>query len=322
MKKITLLVAVVFAFGIIAPVLAENISTDRGTVSINKTVLNVSNKEIKAQYQAAKADYGAAKGRYAAAKEEYNAAKRDYAAAKTDWNSAKKAFLENRNNINATKIMLERGKSYLLKIVDNRIRHLELVRSKVEAMAVLSDAEKAKITSELNIEIDLLAALKPEINAVTTKQGLKDVSEKIKAEWKNSRRGIERAAGWILAAREDRLAESAKNVSALLKTKIEALNASGKDTSELERILADFDAKIASANEDIAAAREKFKAAGNATTADEKERLIKEGKELLESAHKKIKDAHDSLKESIKNIRIALKEQRKEARENRTENEE
>lgn len=303
MKKFALIIAIIFAVGIIGPAFAENISENAGTIA-NKRQM------IKEQYQEKKMQYAEVKERYVEAKEKY-------ASAKNNWESARKAFLEKRNDTSATAAMIEKGKTYLTNTVDNRIKHLEFIKSKVENMSVLSDAEKSSIIAELNANIAAFEAFKPEIAAVTTKEGLKAVAEKIKKEWINSRRGVERAAGHVLAVRELKLVEFAEKVSSELKGRIEKAKAAGKDTSAYDGVLSEFDAKIDSAKQDIESARAKFAAAGDSSTSAEKETLIKEGKELLKSANEKIREAHKLLKDAAKNAVSKIKEMRKEEKEAR-----
>lgn len=306
MKKFALILAVIFAVGIIAPAFAEN-------TSANGRILPVANNE---RVQALQEKYRNTQAQYLAAKQQYLAVKENYISAKEDWASARKTFLEKRNDTNATAAMIEKGKTYLTNTVDNRIAHFELIKSKVENMSVLSDAEKSSIIAELNANIAAFEAFKPEIAAVTTKEGLKAVAEKIKTEWINSRRGVERAAGIILSAREAHLTVLAEKASSELKTRIDKAKAAGKDTSAYDAVLSEFDARIASAKQDIDAAREKFDAAASASTNDEKEALIKEGKDLLKSAHENITEAHRLLKNAVKNAASKIKEMRKEQKGN------
>jgi|GEM_PF-742419 len=294
MKKITLVLAIIFAIGIIAPAFAENNSASNN------------------QVQALQEKYRNIQAQYSAAKQQYQAAKENYASAKDDWESAKKAFQENRNNTNATANMIENGKTYLTRTVDNRIAHFKLIKSKVENMSVLSDTEKSSIVAELDANIATFEAFKPEIAAVTTKEGLKAVAAKIKNEWITSQRGVERAAGLVLSAKGSKLIELAEKVSVRAKTGLGKLKSSGKDTSAYDEIISEFDAKIAAAKSDIEEANAKFTAAGNASTADEKKVLINDGKDLLKHANEKIKEAHKLLKEGVKNMREKVKEARKE----------
>lgn len=295
MKKIALLLAVIFAVGIIAPAFAENNPT-----AANKQTLQEKYRNAQAQY--------------AAAKQQYQAAKENYASAKSNWESARKTWQENRNNTNATAALIEKGKAYLTRTVDNRIAHFELVKSKAENMSVLSDAEKSNITAELDANIATFEAFKPEIAAATTKDGLKAVAAKIKDAWTTSQRGIDRAAGQAAAAKESKLAELAENVSKQAKTKLEKIKASGKDTSARDAALLEFDAKIAAAKQDIEAAKEKFTAVGSASTKEDKAKLISEGKDLLKSAHEAIKEAQQILKNAAKKAASNTKDVRNQNR--------
>jgi len=87
-------------------------------------------------------------------------------------------------------------------------------------MNVLTDAEKSSITAELDASIASFEAFKAGNSGSHHKEGLKSVAAEIKEEWINSRRGVERAAGLVLAAKEAKLAELAEKVSAQAKTRL------------------------------------------------------------------------------------------------------
>ena len=84
--------------------------------------------------------------------------------------------------------IVERGKSYLLKQVDNRIGQLGPFKDKVEKTENLSDSDREDLVSEIDNSISTFEALKPEIIQSESKEEIKAVADKIKEAWLASRK--------------------------------------------------------------------------------------------------------------------------------------
>lgn len=197
-------------------------------------------------------------------------------------------------------VMIAKGKSYLLTQVDNRLINLGKFKSEVENIIGPSDQERKSLVSELNAEMEMFVALKPDIHKSETKEDVKAVAEKFKAEWLKSRISVERAEKQILAAKENQLISDADTASAGIQKRIEILKASGKDTKANEKLLAEYGKKIASAKQDVESANQKTVAVANAATDEEKNKLLKDRELLSKSAHDNIKEAYMLLKEEAR----------------------
>jgi uncharacterized protein YqeY len=235
-----------------------------------------------------------------AVQEKNLAAEEQSATAKGDSFTAGKAFGEKKGSLDSMETMVGRGKNYLLTQVNNRLNQLRPFRTRIENITTLSDSERKSLVSELSAEIDMFEAFKPEINRSATKQDIRNVADKIKAEWIKSRLTVARAEGQILAEKENQLISDADAASLSIQKRIDALKASGKNTKAHEQLLSAYDQKIASAKQDIASAKEKSGAAASASTEDEKEKLIKGKDLLLKSGHDSIKDAYKLLTEAAR----------------------
>jgi len=225
-----------------------------------------------------------------------------HASAKADSFTAGRAFGTEKASLDDREAMVGRGKQYLLTQVDNRLKLLDPFRTRVKNITTLSDSERKILVSELNAEIDTFQAFKPEINRSATKQDIRNVADKIKAEWIKSRFTVERAEGQILATtKENKLLSEADATSLDIQKRIHALKASGKNTKAQEGLLTAYSEKIASARLHLKSAKEQFNAAGSAPE-NEKEKLIN-GKVVS------VKNAQDDLKDAYK---LLAKEARQE----------
>lgn len=211
--------------------------------------------------------------------------------------SVGKILGEEQGNINPTKAMVHRGKMYLLKQVDNRIGQLAPFKDRIEKITTLNESDRKSLVSELIAELDMFEALKAEISKSTTKADVKNVADKVKAEWIKSRRSVDRANALVLVSKENQLVSDADAAALGIQKRIDALKVAGKNTKPYEELLAAYNQKIASAKQDVASANEKFNAAASSATDDEKQKLIKGHDLLLSSSQENIREAYKLLKE-------------------------
>jgi hypothetical protein len=214
---------------------------------------------------------------------------------KGDSFSVKKPLDAENESLNSLEAMVNRGQNYLLTQVGNRIRQLRPFKARIENVPVLSDADRSSIVSELNAEIEMLETLKTEVSQSKTKEDIRNVADKIKAEWLKSRQSVERAEGLVLASKETQLISDADAASLGIQKKIDALKAEGKDAKPFEEMLATYSKKVASAKQDVESAKEKSNAVTSASSDAEKEKLVKEKNLLLKSSQENIRDAYKIL---------------------------
>jgi len=230
-----------------------------------------------------------------AVQETNQAAEGQHASAKGDSFTAGRAFGAKKASPDDREAMIGRGKQYLLTQVDNRLKLLDPFRTRVKNTTTLSDSERKILVSELNAEIDTFEAFKPEINRSATKQDIRNVADKIKAEWIKSRLTVERAEGQILATtKENKLLSEADATSLDIQKRIHALKALGKNTKAQEGLLTAYSEKIASARLHLKSAKEQFDAAGSAPES-QKEKLINGKVVSVKNAQDDIKDAYKLL---------------------------
>lgn len=219
---------------------------------------------------------------------------------KRDSFTAGKDFGKEKGGFDGMDALIGRGKNYLLTQVDNRLKQLGPFKARIENATALSDPERKSLVSELGAEIDAFEGFKPEIDKSATQQDIKNVADKIKAEWIKSRDSVKRAEEQILAAKETRLITEAESASLRIQKRIALLKALGRNAKGHEELLASYGKKIASARQDMESAKEKSAAIASASTEAEKEELVKGKELLLMSARDSIKDAYKLLAEGVR----------------------
>jgi hypothetical protein len=231
-------------------------------------------------------------------KELNQAEKGQYVTSKGNSFSEDGADVGEKDNFDNTDPMLGKGKVFLMSQVDNRLKQLSPFRAQIEYMQGLSDAERNSLVSELNAEIEMFVGFKEDINKSKNKQGIKNIAEKIKAEWLKSRRSVASAQGQILAAKEHQLILDADTTTLAIQKRIDVLKATGKDTNSYDKLLYAYNQKIIDAKRDVELAKGKTYAV--ASTDDEKERLIKEKELLLKSTQENIREAYNLITQEVR----------------------
>lgn len=222
----------------------------------------------------------------------YNSPEKDQNAA-LDGNSFSVKSLEQlKGSLSPEQGMIERGKSFLLTKVNNRINQLNPFKARIANMPYLKDADKNSLVSEISGEIAVFESFKQEIAKSETKEDVKNVADKIKAEWLKSSASIGRAEDKIVALKENQLILEADASSAGIQKHIDSLKASGKDAKDYEKLLSNYGKKIADAKQDVKIANEKYQAITSTASEGEKSQLMKDKDQLLKSAQKDIRDAY------------------------------
>ena len=211
--------------------------------------------------------------------------------------SVKKAPGAGQGKLDPVAAMVNSGKTFLLKRVDSRIKQLEPFKDRIESMAGLNDSDKKSLVAELSAEIDTFKTFGPEISRSETKEDVKNIADKVKAEWLKSGQSVKRAEELFLGLKENQLVMEAGEASEGIQKRIDALKAEGKDAKPYEKLLSEYNKKIASAKQDVESVNEKFDADESTLTSGEKEKLLKEKNLSLTSAQNSIKDAYKLLRE-------------------------
>ncbi len=241
-----------------------------------------------------------------AAKEKYNTAKTEYKKLKSFYEDARQDWITARNKYVAYKTAenlenaLEKGKDFLLKADKVLVGYLEMVSTYVEGEPGLSDREREEIISELDSYIRWLEEKQPEIENATTKKELTDIAITVRNKWQEIRPATKRIVGQVMNAKVLWVINNAETASVKVGDEIEQLKEQGKDTTDLEAWLDDFNTKIDLAKEKHQAAKEKYAAIRNVRDAD---KLFREGNTFVDEANQYLRSAYEDLREIVKELR-------------------
>ncbi len=236
---------------------------------------------------------------YKRAKENFLNAISDYKKAKENFRAAKTAFIANKSEKNREEA-LEKAKNALTKACDSMINYLEALKNKASGIKKIAQEERTEIISQLDTEISWVNSKKDEINNITNREDLVSFVKEIRAHWKDIRVMAKRVTGQILNAKITYLIDRFQKTANKVSQKITELKSQGKDTTEIEKLLEDFNSKIALAKEKHDAAAAKFI---EIKTFADANKFFKEGMSLVREARKYLKNAHVDLVKMVKEIK-------------------
>ncbi len=240
-----------------------------------------------------------AKQKYNTAKSEYLQAAGFYEDARHDWITARDRYRAYKTADNGEDA-LEKGKEFLLNADKVLVAHLEMVSAYVEGEPCLNDTEKENIISELDSYIKWLEEKQPEIENATTKQELTDIAGAVRNKWLEIRPTTKRIVGRVMNAKVLWVITNAESAANKTEEAIEQLKEQGKDTTDLEAWLNDFNTKIDLAKEKHQAAKEKYAAIRNVRDAD---RLFREGNAYVKEANQYLRGAYEDLRDIVDELR-------------------
>jgi len=267
---------------------------------IGATETTVFAKTLKERDANAKAKYQQAWGQYQKEINFYKNARQDFLNAKTKYQQFKNAANK--------KALEDAARNYLEKTINSLIKRLEAIKNWVSNRGALEESEKQAIITEINQDINWLNEKLSKIQNASPDQ-IKEEAKAVRQYWKTHRIRIKRIIGEVWAARINFVIGRAESFSSKVKTKIDELKASGKDTTQLEAWLVDFNQKLALAKEKYAAAKAKFQEIKGEpgfdpiTEFNQANQLFKEGHQFIIQANQYIKEAHAQLVKIVKEMR-------------------
>ncbi|PIR70630.1 MAG: hypothetical protein COU46_00440 [Candidatus Niyogibacteria bacterium CG10_big_fil_rev_8_21_14_0_10_42_19] len=239
----------------------------------------------------AKAKYQQAQGQYQKEVNFYKSARQDFLNARTKYQQFR--------NADNKKVLEDAARNYLEKAVKSLISRLETIKNWVANRGALPEAEKQAIVAEINQDINWLNERLPKIQTASP-TAIKEEAKTVREYWKNHRAKVKRITGQIWAARISFVIGKAEGFSVKVDAKIQELKAAGKDTSQLETWLSDFNQKLSLAKEKYEAAKAKFQAISSLAEANH---LFREGHQFIKEADQYIRQAHAQLVQIVKEMR-------------------
>lgn len=259
-------------------------------------LVGVSAQTLKQKDEAAKAKYNQARQQYLNEVNFYKSARQDLLSAKAKYQQFKSA--ENKEALEGA------ARNFLEKAVNSLIKRLEAIKNWVANRRALPESEKQTIIAEIDQDIAWLQERLPKIQTASA-EGIKEEAKEVREYWKNHRVTVKRIIGQIEAARINFLIAKAESFSVKVNEKIQELKAAGRDTSQLETWLADFNSKLALAKEKYEAAKAKFQAISSLADAQQ---LFREGHQFIVQANQYIRQAHAQLVKIVAEMKKMGKE--------------
>jgi len=252
----------------------------------------------------------------------YQAARQQYLKEVNWWKTTRQQFLSARTkyrkfkNAENKKAYEEQARKFLEKTVDVLIRKLESLKNWVANRPTLSEEVRAKIIAEIEQDINWLQEKKSGISTASPAQ-IREKAKEIRDYWRKHRIFVKRIIGEIWAARLDWAIKRFEDVSSKIAERIEKLKEAGKDTSQLESWLADFNQKIDLAKEKRDKAREKYQAISSLS---ELNQFFSQTHQFIKEANQYLREAHKVLVKIVREMRRLAMEEKNTERGNEQEN--
>ncbi len=241
-----------------------------------------------------------AKQKYSTAKSEYLRLAGFYEDARQDWLTARDLY-RTYITTDTAETALEEGKEYLLNADKALVAHLEMVSAYVDGEPGLNGTEKETIISELEFYIGWLTEKQPEIENATTRQELTNIAKAVRHKWQEIGPATKRVVGQIMNAKVLWLITNAESAADKTEEVMERLNEQGKDTTDLETWLNDFNTKIDLAKERHQAGKEKYAAIRNVRDAN---RLFRGGNAGMKETNQYLQSAYEDLRKIELELRL------------------
>ncbi len=255
---------------------------------------------LKERDTAAKAKYQQSQGQYQKEVNFYKSARQDFLNAKTKYQQFK--------NTDNKKALEDNARNYLEKIVSSLIKRLEAIKNWVTNRGALPESERQAIMAEIDQDIAWLNARLPNIQTASPDQ-IKEEAKTVRQYWKTHRVRVKRIIGEVWAARINFVITKAESFSSEVSAKITELKAAGKDTSQLEAWLADFNQKLALAKDKYAVAKAKFQEIKGepgfdpVTEFNQANQLFQAGRQFINEANQYVRQANAQLVKIVKEMK-------------------
>lgn len=246
--------------------------------------LSEADKTARAKYFSAREQYLKEADFYKNSRQQFLDAKENYGKLK---NAENKAAYE------------EEARNFLTKTIDALIKKLEAMKNWVSTRQALSEAERQSIIAEIDEDIAWLQGKKSGIDTATSAE-VKEKAKEIRDYWSEHRVKVKRIIAQVWVARLSYAIERFENASAKISEKIAELKAAGKDTTQLEAWLDDFNQKISLAKEKRDKAKERYQAISNLAEANQ---LFREVNQFIKDANQYLREAHQRLVEIVNEMR-------------------
>ena len=181
-------------------------------------------------------------------------------------------------------------------LIENRLSLLNNLKTRIQNMNRLTDAEKTALISDIDTNIADLNTLKTKIAAdtdlATLKADIKSIFEKFRIYMVAAPKGL----GEALASQGQYILGRLQAIQRQMEQITNQNKNQGKDTTQLEQLMTQVTNQLQTAKDQLAIAEEKFKSMTPANT-DAAKTAREEGKAAMKKAKEALKEAHRLLKQ-------------------------
>ena len=200
--------------------------------------------------------------------------------------------------------MLSRLREYIAHAIDVALKHLELLKGRINAKENIPEAEAQDILAQIDERIASLTELRAKTEAASTVDEAKAAGREFASSWKDLKIRFRQDEVTLIRAGVHEIIGRSEHLERKLDKALARMEEKGIDVSEI-------DAQVDAFSKKIAEAREKFKesqamfAAAKALSGEEGAAKVQEARSLAKEAHQLLKEAHELLKAILQGIRQA-----------------
>ena len=199
----------------------------------------------------------------------------------------------------------QNAKQYLLGSADRVISMMEQIKERVRSCEQMSEEEAQERIAAIDAKIAEIQASRGTIEGLNNESDpaeIRNAVNEIKQSWTGSRQEMKRSAGRLINAKIGGVVVKSQKLQERLENAIANLEEAGEDTTELESLMDEFNAKLESANEHYKAAREQYRKSGSEA---EISSAMQEANRQMQQSRNELKEAHSVLSQIMRQIRAA-----------------
>ena len=233
-------------------------------------------------------------------REKWKETMEEYRSARQEWVSAREAWMNTKESGASETVVVEKAKTFLDRGIELAIKHLEVVKERIENDPNLSEEEKQKILDKIDSYIEWLSNKKEELPELESKEQLREKATEVKEEWKSVKGDVKEIVGKLASARIENALEKAEKAGKRVEAVIEKYKEEGYDTTEAEELLQKFWDKLDDAKVKYEEVKQKWDEVETVQDANE---LVKEINQYIRESAADLKEGYKNLKESIKELK-------------------
>jgi hypothetical protein len=250
-----------------------------------------------------------AKANYVRAKEQLQTARQNYLTAQNRFRETKKLLQECKSDSEECTLLKEQitqdAKEFLLTAADKIIEHLNTVKANVETNEDLTEEEASRMVHDLDDMIVQVEDAKSVIGTSENKDEIIEAAKTIKNAWIRIQSRLAVYTGRIANAKIGGVIVKTKQLEVKLERILARMEENEIDTSSIQPLIDEFNAKIDDVKSKYDLALEKFKEALDEEDAQAAHDIAVEGHNYIKEAQRDLQDAQHQLRDIV----LSIKEQ-------------